>query len=108
MAGDAPEPFEVRVRDDVLEDLRGRLARTRWPSQPVEESWGLVPISRTCALLAEHWAARYDWRAFEDRLNELSNRRWNGLHVIWERSEGEGCRSSSSTGGRAGRSSSWA
>ena len=38
---EAPEPFEVRVADEVLDDLRGRLARTRWPSQPAEEGWEL-------------------------------------------------------------------
>ncbi len=40
--------------------------------------------------LCAHWAARYDWRAFESRLNGLSNHRWSGLHLIWERSQGDG------------------
>ena len=31
--GEAIERFEIRVGDDVLADLRERLARTRWPDQ---------------------------------------------------------------------------
>ena len=40
--------------------------------------------------LCGYWADRYDWRAFESRLNGFSNLRWNGLHLIWERSGGDG------------------
>ncbi|GAA0413118.1 hypothetical protein GCM10009530_77100 [Microbispora corallina] len=28
------EPFAVSVPDAVLDDLRDRIARTRWPDQP--------------------------------------------------------------------------
>ena len=31
---EAPQPFEIAVPDETLADLRERLARTRWPSQP--------------------------------------------------------------------------
>ena len=86
----ALEPFEVAVPDQVLDDLRDRLARTRWPSQPAEEGWGLGVDLAYLRQLCAHWAARYDWRAFESRLNRLSNHRWSGLHLIWEQSQGDG------------------
>jgi pimeloyl-ACP methyl ester carboxylesterase len=89
VAPDAPQPFEVRVADEVLDDLRDRLARTRWPSQPAEEGWELGVDVAYLRELCDHWAGRYDWRAFESRLNRLSNLRWSGLHLIWERSGGE-------------------
>ena len=34
------EPFEIRVPDAVLDDLRERLARTRWPDQIPGSGWG--------------------------------------------------------------------
>ena len=37
----ALEPFEVRVAEQVLDDLRARLGRTRWPEQPAEQGWEL-------------------------------------------------------------------
>jgi pimeloyl-ACP methyl ester carboxylesterase len=85
-----PKPFEIAVAEEVLDDLRARLARTRWPSQPPEEGWELGVDVAYVRELCGHWAAGYDWRACESRLNELSNHRWNGLHLIWEKGEGEG------------------
>ena len=32
-----PSPFTVRIADAVLEDLRERLARTRWPDEPPDQ-----------------------------------------------------------------------
>ena len=29
-----PRPFEIRIADEVLDDLRVRLSRTRWPDEP--------------------------------------------------------------------------
>ena len=29
-----PRPYTIHVPDGVLQDLRGRLARTRWPDEP--------------------------------------------------------------------------
>ena len=32
-------PFEVAIEESVLEDLRDRLARTRWPEEETCGSW---------------------------------------------------------------------
>ena len=40
--------------------------------------------------LCDHWARAYDWRRLETRLNELDNRRWEGIHLIRQRGGGEG------------------
>ena len=42
-------PFRVEVPDAVLEDLRDRLARTRWPDQIPELGLGLRHRSRVPA-----------------------------------------------------------
>jgi hypothetical protein len=33
------EHFEVRVEEEVLDDLRARLARTRWPDEDSDAGW---------------------------------------------------------------------
>jgi pimeloyl-ACP methyl ester carboxylesterase len=84
----SPAPFEITVDEAVLEDLRARLERTRWPAQP--PGWGsdLGIDVRYLRGLCDHWAHGYDWRSLERRLNGLDNRRWQGIHFIWERAEG--------------------
>lgn len=34
-----PTPFRVAVPDAVLDDLKARLANTRWPDAPAEAGW---------------------------------------------------------------------
>ncbi len=80
-----PQPYEIAVDEQVLEDLRERIARTRWPAQPAGIGWehgmDLAYLRELCA----HWAGAYDWRQIERALNGLSNWRWDGIHFIWER-----------------------
>jgi epoxide hydrolase len=63
-------PFRIDVPEAQLEDLRDRLARTRWPDEIGAGGWDYgVPLAYV-KKLAEHWSADYDWRAHEARLNE--------------------------------------
>ena len=39
-----PVPFRLHVDDRVLEDLRERLARTRWPDEALGEPWSTVDV----------------------------------------------------------------
>ncbi|MET8847862.1 epoxide hydrolase family protein [Amycolatopsis sp. NPDC004625] len=62
-------PFTIDVPDAVLDDLRDRLARTRWAADLPGTGWSRgVPASYLKGL-AEHWRDGYDWRAHERRLN---------------------------------------
>jgi pimeloyl-ACP methyl ester carboxylesterase len=87
---DPPEAFEIHVPDRVLDDLGSRLRQARWPQQPAEEGWQLGVDIAYLRELCEYWADRYDWRGFESRLNGFDNLRWNGLHLIRERSNQDG------------------
>ena len=52
---DAVEPFRIRVDDSVLEDLRDRLARTRFPDQIEDTGWEYgIPIDYLRELV-EYW-----------------------------------------------------
>ncbi len=90
---DAIEPFEVRVDDEVLEDLRRRLAQTRFPDQIEGTGWEYgIPIDYLRELV-EYWRDEYDWRAQEARLNELAHFRTTidgqFIHFIHARSPHE-------------------
>jgi hypothetical protein len=63
------EPFRINVPQADLDDLAGRLARTRWPDELPEAGWDYgIPLDRVKGL-AEHWRTAYDWRKQEAALN---------------------------------------
>ncbi|MGH9228643.1 MAG: epoxide hydrolase family protein [Acidimicrobiales bacterium] len=67
----AIQPFRIEVPDPDLDDLRERLARTRWPDELPGDEWDDgVPLGYLREL-AEHWRTSYDWREHEARLNEF-------------------------------------
>jgi pimeloyl-ACP methyl ester carboxylesterase len=63
------QPFEVNIPQEQLDDLRERLARTRWPDELPGVGWSRgVPLGYLKEL-AEYWRTGYDWREQEMRLN---------------------------------------
>jgi pimeloyl-ACP methyl ester carboxylesterase len=65
------EPFTVAIPESELNDLRARLAATRWPTELPGVGWSRgVPLGYLREL-AEYWRAEYDWREHEARLNRL-------------------------------------
>jgi microsomal epoxide hydrolase len=86
------EPFRIAVSDDVLADLRSRLARTRFPDQIAGSGWGYGTDLGYLRELVDYWRERYDWRAEERRLNALRHFRAQvsgmGIHFIHERGVG--------------------
>jgi pimeloyl-ACP methyl ester carboxylesterase len=91
---DAIEPFRVAVDETELEDLRGRLARTRFPDQIPGTEWEAgIPIAYLRELV-DYWLEGYDWRREEARLNQFDqcSTRIDGqsIHFIHVRSPHEG------------------
>ena len=64
-----PQPFRLEVAEAAIDDLRERLARTRWPDQAPGEPWAYGTDVAYLQALVEHWRMRFDWRAQEARLN---------------------------------------
>ena len=63
-------PFRIDIPQADLDDLRDRLARTRWPDELPGVGWTRgVPLGYLKEL-AGYWADGYDWRKQEARLNE--------------------------------------
>ncbi|AGC63215.1 Epoxide hydrolase [Mycobacterium liflandii 128FXT] len=86
-------PFRIDVPEDVIDDLKARLARTRWPEAECADDWSQgIPLSYTRDLAA-YWANEYDWRAREAALNRFDQfiTEIDGLdlHFIHQRSPHE-------------------
>ena len=65
----AIHPYTVSVPQEDIDDLRHRLARTRWTDQVEDAGYDYgIPLERVREL-AERWRDGYDWRALEARLN---------------------------------------
>jgi epoxide hydrolase len=63
--------FRIDVPTEVLDDLRARLAQTRWPEAECVDDWSQgIPLAYTRELAA-YWADGYDWRAREAALNRF-------------------------------------
>ncbi len=64
-------PFRVDMPDEAIADLRRRIAATRWPSRELVADRSQGVQLATIQELARYWAADYDWRACEAKLNAL-------------------------------------
>jgi len=64
-----PKPFRLQVPDAAIEDLRIRLARTRWPDEPPLEPWSTGTSVSYMKGLVDYWRSGFDWRREEAKLN---------------------------------------
>ncbi|MFF5229257.1 epoxide hydrolase family protein [Dactylosporangium sp. NPDC000521] len=62
-------PFQVDIPESELDDLRGRLAATRWPDAGPGPGWSRGVPLEYLRELADYWRTRFDWRAAEAKLN---------------------------------------
>jgi len=81
------QPFEVAIGDDVLSDLRARLAHTRWPDEVPGTDWDDGTNMAALREIVSDWQS-FDWRDRERRLNllpqftaEVGDTRVHFLHV---------------------------
>jgi epoxide hydrolase len=87
VAGDV-YPFRIEIPQADVDDLRARLARTRWPDQLPGVGWEYgIPLDYVRDL-AGYWRSGYDWRLRERQLNEfaqftttIDRQRLHFLHV---------------------------
>lgn len=67
--GDAFRPFTFHASQTAIDELRRRIAATRWPEkETVADSSQGVPLA-TMQELARYWATDYDWHKAEAKLN---------------------------------------
>jgi pimeloyl-ACP methyl ester carboxylesterase len=87
-----PVPFQLNVSDDILIDLRARLARVRWPDEPPGEPWSYGTSVRYMQELVEYWRERFDWRIQEAKLNSFRQFKvpLAGIQLHYIHEEGKG------------------
>ncbi|MCM2466700.1 epoxide hydrolase family protein [Methanoculleus oceani] len=84
------QSFTIAVPETTLDDLRQRLANTRWPDDGAGWEYGTaLPYMKD---LVDYWEHRYDWRRHEAYLNRFAQFRTEvngvGIHFIHERGRG--------------------
>lgn len=68
-----PTSFTIHIADDILTDLRERLARARWPDEMPGTGWQYGADLTYLRSLVEYWHDQYDWRQHESRLNDFQH-----------------------------------
>ncbi len=88
----APRPFRLQVPETAIDDLRERLARTRFPDQAPGEAWSYGTDLGWLRELVAHWRERFDWRAQEARLNAFPQFKvaLAGIDLHFIRAQGQG------------------
>jgi pimeloyl-ACP methyl ester carboxylesterase len=86
-------PFRVEIPDEALDDLRRRIAATRWPSKELVGDRSQGVQLATLQELARYWTTDYDWRKAEAKLNALPQFKTEidgvDIHFIHMRSQHE-------------------
>src|SRR3982751_2495808 len=66
-------PFTVDIPQADLEDLRARIAATRFPEKETVDDASQGVQLATMQALARYWVDEYDWRKCEAKLNSVPN-----------------------------------
>lgn len=86
------ETFRIDVPDDVLGDLRERLARTRFTNTTDDANWDHGTSPAYLRELCGYWANGFDWREEERKLNAFNQYRAEvdgaKVHFIYEKGRG--------------------
>jgi pimeloyl-ACP methyl ester carboxylesterase len=89
------KPFQICVPDDVLADLRARLARTRFTTASDTTYWAAGTDPGYLRDIVGYWADGFDWRAAEQALNaypqytaEVAGRQVHFIHLRGQRAAG--------------------
>ena len=89
------KPFQIDVSDDILRDLRDRLARTRFTAASDAAFWAAGTDPGYLRDLVSYWADGFDWRAAEKVLNtyphyvpEVAGRQVHFVHLRGQVAEG--------------------
>jgi pimeloyl-ACP methyl ester carboxylesterase len=64
-------PFQVEIAEEQIDDLRRRIAATRWPSKELVDDRSQGVQLATLQALADYWTNEYDFGRVAARLNAL-------------------------------------
>ena len=64
--------FKIDIPESEIEDLRDRLARTRWPDAETPDDWSQGLPLKYHQEFCKYWGSDYDWFETQNRLNRFS------------------------------------
>ncbi len=86
------EPFSLPYSDAAVENLRTRLARTRWPDEIPGSAWEYGVNLDFMRQLCAYWKDHFDWKAQVETLSAFHHYRRavndTRIHFIHERGKG--------------------
>jgi pimeloyl-ACP methyl ester carboxylesterase len=86
------QSFKIAIPQATLDDLRERLARTRWTDEVEGSGWTYGVSLGYMKELVDYWQQSYDWRTHEAALNTFAQFKADidgvGIHFIHERGKG--------------------
>ena len=86
------QPFKINIPQATLDDLRERLARTRWPDEVEGAGWDYGTNVGYLKSLVDYWQHEFDWHKQEAKLNTYTQFRADidglNIHFIHERGKG--------------------
>jgi len=84
-------PYTIDVPEAILDDLKRRLANTRWSHSP-DLGWDGGMDANYLRDFCDYWREEYNWRRAEQQLNQLAQYRTEiddiGVHFVHERGKG--------------------
>jgi hypothetical protein len=70
-SNDSIRPFQIDIPEESLQELRRRVAVTRWPDRETVSDRSQGAQLAKVQELVDYWATDYDWRKLEAKLNAL-------------------------------------
>src|SRR5690349_1197717 len=84
--------FNIQIEQAVLDDLKNRLANTRWTDDIDKTGWEYGTNKTYLRELCAYWQNEFDWKKQEEQLNRFHHYKTSvdnfGLHFIHERGKG--------------------
>jgi len=68
---DLIRPFQLHIPESALDDLKSRLARTRWPDELPGTGADYGATLSFVTEMGEYWRTTFDWRAQEAKINAV-------------------------------------
>jgi pimeloyl-ACP methyl ester carboxylesterase len=87
------QPYAIKIDSPILDDMRHRLARTRWINDINNDKWELGTNAKYLKELCDYWSHDFNWKKNEASLNSFSHFKTSidgtGIHFIHEKGKGQ-------------------
>ncbi len=85
--------FKIEITQQTIEDLRERLANSRWTDEIDNSEWEYGTNKAYLKELCVHWQHSFDWKKQEEYLNSFPHYKSTvdrvGIHFIHQKGEGK-------------------